>query len=136
VKLIDLMDRIDAGGVCWEWTGTVRPDGYTRVWDNDQQRRRSAHLVVWEALVGLVPKGLELHHVCENRTCVDPDHMMVTTHSMNMKLAKGNARRQKNKTHCPSGHPYAGANLRRTGGRRYCRTCDAASKQRLVLRGG
>jgi hypothetical protein len=45
------------------------------------------------------------------------------------------ARPRRARTHCPQGHPYAGANLYRWHNRRYCRTCckarSVAQYQRL-----
>jgi hypothetical protein len=62
---------VDAGG-CWNWKGARNEKGY----GNARQGRtvKRAHLVVYEALIGPAPAGMEFHHVCRNRLCVNPQH--------------------------------------------------------------
>lgn len=79
---------------------------------------RTAHRVVYETVVGPVPEGLELDHLCRNRGCVNPAHLEPVTHQENMRRGHWGM-----KTHCPQGHPYEGDNLVRDGHSRICRWC-------------
>lgn len=104
-------------GYCWVWTG-VLSSGYGSFRGQNQTVR--THLFAYEQLVGPVPKGLVLDHLCRNRACVRPSHLEPVTHAVNIRRG-GNAM----KTHCKRGHPLIGSNLRRDSkGRRQCRACD------------
>ena len=123
-----IADYIDASGDCWEWTGYVNPDGYGRV--GIRGRYLLAHRVIWEALVGPIPDGLEIDHLCRNLPCVNPDHLEVVTHAENLRRGISGLL-NRNKTHCSVGHPYFGENLYKSpDGARRCRTCRRASNQR------
>ena len=68
---------------CWLWTRSTRA-GYGRWTRRDEHENRVAHLVIWEALNGPVPDGLELDHLCRVRCCVNPGHLELVTHSENV----------------------------------------------------
>ena len=120
---------------CWEWTAYRDQNGYGRF--NIGGRAGSTHMahrVAYELLIGPVPNGLELDHLCRNRACVNPWHLDPVTHLVNSRrgiAGQVNAERQRAITHCPEGHPYDGQNttLRSSGARR-CKTCSRQDHQR------
>jgi len=59
---------------CWIWQGTLDKRGYGRVRGESGKVGR-AYRVVYEAHVGPIPEGLHLHHHCEVKACVNPDHL-------------------------------------------------------------
>lgn len=116
------VDKNGPGG-CWIWTGGTL-DGYGWLWW--QGRSQHAHRVSWTILVGPLRPDQILHHKCENRKCVNPNHLEATTrkhHTMTFHpndICATNSR----KTHCPHGHPYAEGNIvNLTRGNRECLTC-------------
>lgn len=58
---------------CHEWLLARSEKGYGLV--HHEGRTRIAHIVAWEEKHGPVPKGRELHHTCENKGCVNADHL-------------------------------------------------------------
>jgi hypothetical protein len=115
---------VDVSTGCWEWMG-ARSDGYGRLRVAGQTPY--AHRYVYMLLVGPVPDGRVLDHKCNNRACVNPDHLDVVAQKENVQRGRlpGLVRaRQLAKTACPAGHPYADTNLySRPDGRRACRAC-------------
>lgn len=78
------------GDGCWLWSGNVNPDGYGRVaWRRADGVSRTgfAHRFAYERLVGPVPDGLVLDHLCRNTVCVRPDHLEPVTDSENSRRA-------------------------------------------------
>lgn len=114
--VVRLLSRIEKTESCWLWCGQVSNKGYGVVClDN---RKQPAHRVAYMLLVGPIPDGLELDHLCRVPLCVRPDHLEPVTHAENQRRM-GIAR-----THCIHGHPYTPENTYRApNGRRRCRAC-------------
>jgi hypothetical protein len=99
---------------CWLWTGAEFRGGYGRLGP------RLAHRMAYEALVGPVPEGLDLDHLCRVRCCVNPDHLEPVTRRENILRGAGGRMIKE----CPLGHAYTEDNTRYTAeGWRYCKTC-------------
>lgn len=68
---------------CWEWLTGKDGNGYgVRRWKG---RRLMAHRVMYEELVGSIPEGLQLDHLCRNTSCVNPLHLEPVTNQENTK---------------------------------------------------
>jgi hypothetical protein len=78
---------------CWQWLKSKDKDGYglTRVAGSRKTRR--AHRAYYERIVGPIPAGLTIDHLCLNTSCVNPAHMEVVTVGEN--TARANRRRGK-----------------------------------------
>ena len=70
-------------GFCWEWTADRAKSGHGRI--RVDGRTQMAHRIAYELLVGPIPEGLELDHLCRNTCCVNPDHLDPVTHLENMR---------------------------------------------------
>lgn len=111
---------------CWVWTGCCDKNGYGKIRGPGGKRVEYVHRAVYEDVVGPIPEGLELDHLCRNRSCINPDHLEPVTRLENMRRAgpTGVSRVNADKTECIRGHPLSGANLYVTpDGRRQCRIC-------------
>lgn len=121
----------------WIWNGQVNNKGYGLVHarfpaqPDKRPGKRAAHLVVYEQLVGLVPRGLELDHTCPFTACVYPGCMDEVTHAENQR------RIGERQTHCrKAGHPRTPENVYRgPNGRTRCKPCArVADSQRTPRR--
>lgn len=101
---------------CWLWLGTITPNGYGQI--RVSRSNRSAHRVLYEFLVGPIPEGLDLDHLCRVRRCVNPAHLEPVTRSENIRRSP---LMYPAKTHCNYGHPLDGWD--RTRHHRVCTTC-------------
>lgn len=69
-------------GECWEWQGFVRRNGYGQL--AYAGKSRGAHVVAWMLTnKRIVPNGLQVLHDCDNKSCINPDHLHTGTCSQN-----------------------------------------------------
>jgi len=122
-----LMKRITrtADG-CWVWNGS-RDGGYGKVKVDGCMWR--VHRLTYTLLVGPIPEGLTIDHLCRNKLCANPAHLEPVTNLENMRRSLPYRTPHANtywatKTHCPRNHPYDAENtgVTKKGGR-ICRRC-------------
>lgn len=112
---------------CWNWTAGHREGyGHFRV---DQATAWPAHRLSYTWLIGPIPDGLNLDHLCRNTFCVRPSHLQPVTQLENVWRSPTHDQWQRLKTHCLKGHPYSGDNLYVHKGRRHCKTCRREEKR-------
>ena len=106
---------------CWLWTAGTR-SGYGKF--SVKGRAFGAHRWLYERLVGPIPEGLQLDHLCRVRACVNPKHLEPVTHRVNTLRGYGACAVHARKTHCKQGHEFSEANtiFLRKGGRK-CKSC-------------
>lgn len=115
--------KVDRRGAdeCWRYQGYVRRNGY------GQHGHRLAHRLAYELLVGPIPAGLTIDHLCRNRVCANPAHLEAVSNRENLMRGVSLSAQNARKTHCQNGHPLTGDNLRvrviRGRDARDCRTC-------------
>lgn len=119
-----------ADGGCWLYVGLLATDGYARVKDASTDLALLVHRVSYEELVGPIPDGLVLDHLCRVRNCVNPAHLEPVTSAENVR--RGVRSRLGDRDACPVGHAFTVENTTfqrrktKTEGVTYtpiCRTC-------------
>jgi hypothetical protein len=125
-----LLEKVAIGeDGCWRSTGGLTPKGYARFKFDD--RSGQGHRFAYLALVGPIPEGLELDHLCRVRHCINPAHLEAVTHleNVNRRVIPGPV------THCIHGHEYTPDNTYTyPGGKRVCRICKNDEKARYRAR--
>lgn len=132
-RMAEKIAAVGDSDACWEWTGAIQSSGYGSI--GHEGRRWSTHRLAYTLLVGPIPDGLQMDHLCCNTRCCNPRHLEpVTAHENCARKADST------KLRCVQGHPLVGENLRlrtlRNGQiRRVCRACVMdtcrARRQRL-----
>lgn len=120
-----LLTKIEfpSGDGCWRWIGSKRTHGYGGI--RVGGRIRAAHRVLYEDILGPIPDGLFLDHLCRNKWCVNPLHLEPVDTKTNTLRGIGPTAVNARKTHCKYGHP-----LEPKHWFRYCRTCAHANHKR------
>ena len=126
----DVMARVDTTDEHWLWTGKPNDDGYGQL--TFQGHHWAVHRFIWATIVGPIPKGLVLDHLCRVRLCCRVEHLELVTQKENVarsqpyrpkKYAKRDACRQghlKAEHQAPANKSYDA----------YCRVCRALSEAR------
>lgn len=87
-----LWPKVDVGHPlgCWEWNGGTTADGYGQTTEKtpDGRRRIYVHRLAYEHLLGPIPEGLVIDHLCRNTLCVNPDHLEPVTIAENVRRGR------------------------------------------------
>ena len=120
---------VDPETGCWLWQLHVDRDGYGVI--KVKGMPRAAHRISFEAFKGAIPDGMQVDHVCRNRSCVNPEHLRAVDSRTNTFAPGSEATAAVNsaKVRCPRGHEYAWYQ-----GRRVCRPCRAEASARWRAR--
>lgn len=127
--------KVKQDGDCWVWTATKNAPtekngggGYGGF--RLDGRMVKAHIYAYKTMVGEIPDGLELDHLCRNRACVNPYHADPVPKAINLQRA---VYRLRERTHCKYDHEFTPENTywykpsSGDGLGRACKTCRAAA---------
>lgn len=69
---------------CWLWIGANDGNvGYGKI--NSTSVWGQAHRVFYESVYGKLPDNIELDHICNIFSCVNPEHLIKSTHTANIR---------------------------------------------------
>jgi len=131
VQFIEKWSIPEPNSGCWLWVGSIgskQPYGSFR----KRGKRYYAHRVSYVAYKGQIAHGLEINHICKNKSCVNPDHLEAVTHTENMRWSLV-------KKVCVRGHDLDSENLytvTRSNGKVFhrCKKCHYICNRKSCLK--
>lgn len=130
-----LLEKTEPMGECQLWTGASKiSNGYGVAVYRGKQTTVHRIMYMLSNDLTMLGKDVEVDHTCNNRACINPNHLQLVTHAENMYLAATR------RTACRAGHAWNEKNTyttkvkRKQGGyrmQRYCRVCRAQAQADL-----
>jgi hypothetical protein len=80
-------EKVQKTSTCWVWTASTSC-GYG-TFGIGNHRTTQAHRYSYESLVGRIPKGSQIDHICHNRRCVNPSHLRLASVQQNAQNHNG-----------------------------------------------
>lgn len=72
---ISILKKLKRNEKCWEWQGAINDMGYPILTYN--RKNYFAHKKAYELLVGKIPPGMMVKRKCDNRLCINVDHLFL-----------------------------------------------------------
>lgn len=106
--IIRFLSKVNKTKDCWMWRASTYVNGYGVIFDG--KKLVSAHRFSFKHYNGKIPKGMCICHKCDNKLCVNPNHLFLGTQRDNMRDMYNKGRNRKIETY-KSGSEHCNAKL-------------------------
>jgi len=131
-RFLKFISNISESG-CIEWNDRGLRRGYGRFYFYGKSiPAHRASYIIWK---GVDPGKNLVCHSCDNRRCVNPDHLWLGNQSDNLKdMVSKKRHHEQKKTHCKNGHEFTEENtyLENRKGRGPSRRCKVCRRSRVM----
>ena len=90
--MVRFMGKVNKTGTCWLWTGVTAGTrgryGYFQAATKQSINKVLAHRWIYTQVIGDIPDGMEIDHLCRNKMCVNPQHLEPVTPDENKRRAR------------------------------------------------
>ena len=135
--------KVEKTATCWIWQGAKDSRGYGSIGTGGRAGSKvKAHRAAYEMVIGPIPEGSQLDHLCRVRACVNPSHLEPVTNRENSLRGESPGARVIRTGQCLKGHEMTEENTRRRNSRpgnlngRSCRECDRIRRRETHIRAG
>ena len=122
-----VLGKVDFQDGCWEWQGHITRFGYGTY----GKQNYMVHRVIYEMLVDKLGPEDSIDHLCQNKRCVNPEHMEVVDLIENVMRNDSFYSINHRKTECINGHEFDESNtyIHPTRGNRHCKKCQVTRRK-------
>lgn len=82
-RFLEIAQNFESTDTCWEWPKSTGSHGYGQLMID--KIPHTSHTLSYRFHTGEIPAGMVVMHSCDNRKCINPQHLLLGTHEDNIR---------------------------------------------------